>query len=134
MPRRHKDPPGYPGDEAVETAFNRGVERVCKEKGLSREELERQRQTIRYDPRPARRALAIRLRAIRKARGLTRIQVARIANVQLRLLTAAERGEDSRIGVGELMRICLALEYNFLKFLDEVNDLRKRLTAEGLSG
>lgn len=134
MRRKPKDPPGYPGNEAVDRTFNRGLEQVCKEKGMSRDDLERRRLTPVYDPRWARRALALRLRAIRKARGLTRLQVARIANVPPRLLTAAERGEDSRIGAGELMRLCLALKYNFLKFLDEVDHLRKELKAEGSGG
>lgn len=134
MTRKREDPAGYPGDEAVQRAFNRAVLRKCEEKGWSRDDLERRRRALAYDPRWARRALALRLQAIREERGLSRRDLALIANVPLRVLTIAERGGDSGIGVGELMRLCLGLKYDFMKLLHDVDSLRKRLRTEGSNG
>ncbi len=37
---KKKDPPGYPGDEAITAAVGEAVRRLCREKGLSLKEAE----------------------------------------------------------------------------------------------
>jgi DNA-binding XRE family transcriptional regulator len=131
---RRKNPAGYPGDEAVRRSFDFMVDLLCHEKGLTRDELERRMRRQQFDRRWSRRALGLRIRAIRAARGLTRAELADQAGVPLRVLTIAERGGDSAIGLGEVIRLSLALKYNVVNLVGEVDALRKRLEAENSDG
>ena len=132
--RKPKAPAGYPGDEAVRKSFDFMVDLLCLEKGLTRDELERRMRRQPFDHRWSRRALGLRLRAIRKACGFTRAELAHTAGVPFRVLTIAERGGDSAIGLGEVIRLCLALKYDVVKLVGEVDTLRKRFESESSDG
>jgi len=123
--KRRKDPAGYPGDDRITQRYNEVKEMVRKEQGLSEQELERElREGYEEAARkfaPLRRAMGIRFRAIREERGLTRNQLADRSNVPAREIGRMERGV-SDFSVGDMVRLCLALKYDFEKLLEDVGE------------
>jgi hypothetical protein len=69
-----KDPPGYPGDDAIKKAFGEAVRHIREEKGLSLEEAEAlvKQAAKKVDIFRAARALGIVVRRLREQQKLTR--------------------------------------------------------------
>jgi len=130
--KKGKDPEGYPGDEAVRKAFGRAVRQIREERGLTRKKAAQlwQKEQEKGDSRIYYRALAIRLRATRTMRKMTRAQLAKGANVPVRLITAIERQRAKDVYMGDIIRLCLGMCYDVCAFIDDVHKLSLKLEAQ----
>ena len=87
-----KDPPGYPGDEAITKAFGEALRKLRLELGLSIEEADAiLRAGIEY-PRLAR-ALGIVVRRLREQQKMSRTQLSTASGLPLRFIIRVERGK-----------------------------------------
>ena len=126
-----KDPAGYPGDDWIRERYNEIKEIVRKERGLSEEEFEGalkagHEEAVRQFA-PLRRAIGIRFRAIREERGFSRNQLAARSNVPPREIGRIERGV-SDFCVGDMLRLCLALNCNMEKLPQDVRESCRKLS------
>ncbi|MBS1842598.1 MAG: hypothetical protein JST77_17355 [Acidobacteria bacterium] len=131
-----KDPPGYPGDEAVRKAFGRAMKQARLECGLSIEQAEA---AIREGLRPDEgrnkfthlgRALGIFVRQLRERKGMTRIQLASNSGLPLRFIILVERGKLLSGGdICQLTRLAYGLKYSVGQFFDELTDLNEELAV-----
>ena len=129
-----KDPPEYPGDEAVRKAFGRAMKQARLECGLSLEQAEA---VIREGLRPDEdrnksthlgRALGIFVRQQREKKGMTRIQLASNSGLPLRFIISVERGKLASGGdICQLTRLAIGLKYSVGQFFDELTDLNEDL-------
>lgn len=129
-----KDPPGYPGDEAVRKAFGQALKKARLECGLTIEQAEvllrealapsaNHSTTARFG-----RTLGIVVRRIRESRGMTRIQLAGDSGLPLRFIISVERGKVATGGdLCQLVRLASGLKYPVGRFFDELTDLNQEL-------
>ncbi len=132
--KRRKDPPGYIGDTAVRELTEELMERLRQKTGsdITPAELEQQIKERRStDPklRLMPKALALRLRAVREIRGMTRKQLSEAANLDVRHIVLLERGRLQNVLIGDVMRLCLGMRYSLTKFMEEVQAEAERLAA-----
>lgn len=130
--KKGKDPDGYPGDEAVRKAFGQAVRQIRTELGLTRKEAAHlwQKEQENGDARIYYRALALRLRAARTMRKMTRPQLAEAANVPVRLITTIERQRAKDVCMGDIIRLCLGMRYDVGEFMDDIHKLSLKLEAQ----
>ena len=87
-----KDPPGYPGDEAITKAFGEALRKLRLERGLSIEEADAILRTrIEYPRLP--RALEIVVRRLRKQQKMSPTQLSAASGLPLRFIISVERGK-----------------------------------------
>ena len=127
--KRRKDPKGYPGDEFVTSATAEWAAQLQKESGLTDEQVATNIEKVRSDPKFQflHRGVALRLRAIREQRGMTRKQLSDASNLDVRLISVIERARLRNILVGDILRLCLGLKYDPVTFMSEVDEEAKRL-------
>jgi ribosome-binding protein aMBF1 (putative translation factor) len=127
--KRRRDPKGYPGDECVTSATAEWAAQLQKESGLTDEQVATNIEKVRSDPKFQflHRGVALRLRAIREQRGMTRKQLSDASNLDVRLISVIERARLRNILVGDILRLCLGLKYDPVTFMSEVDEEAKRL-------
>jgi hypothetical protein len=131
-----KDPPGYPGDEAVRKAFGQSLKKARLECGLTIEQAEvllgealspsaNHNRTVRFG-----RTLGIVVRRIRESKGMTRIQLAGNSGLPLRFIILVERGKVASGGdLCQLVRLACGLKYPVGRFFDELTDLNEEFAG-----
>jgi len=131
-----KDPPGYPGDEAVCQEFGRVLRKVRLEAGLTTDQAEilvREALTPNnstYKNMHFGRALGIFVRRIRERKGMTRIQLASNSGLPLRFIISVERRKVTSGGnLCQLTRLAYGLNYPLSQFFDELTDLNEDLAG-----
>lgn len=129
--KQRKDPPGYEGDDALNWAFDQVEKEMRAASPLSDEQIAENIKKVRTNPviRLFPRALGLRLRAVREERKMTRDQLAEASNIPIRRLLLIERGKGDA-ELGEVIRVCLGLQYDAVLFMREIEQQAKRLAAE----
>jgi ribosome-binding protein aMBF1 (putative translation factor) len=95
-------------DEEVAARFDAVVEELIREKGVTREELERLMSERALPCNPIR-PLGLAIKAERQAKQMSRRQLARRAGVSLSFLTALERGVLPDLALSAFFNIAYAL-------------------------
>jgi len=131
-----KNPPGYPGDEAVRKAFGRAMRQARLECGLTIEQAEAAiREGLKPDEARNKftrlgRALGILVRGLREKKGMTRMQLASSSGLPLRFIILVERGKVVSGGdICQLTRLAYGLKYSVGQFLDELTDVNEDLAV-----
>jgi transcriptional regulator with XRE-family HTH domain len=124
-----KDPPGYPGDDAIKKAFGEAVRQIREEKGLSLEEAEAlvKQATEKVDLSRAARALGIVTRRLREEQKLSRAQLSSASGLPLRLIINLERGKARDASLTDIVRICYALNVAPTDFVSQVEEVTKKI-------
>lgn len=124
-----KDPPGYPGDDAIKKAFGETVRQIREEKGLSLEEAEAlvKQANEKVDLSRAARALGIVVRRLREQQQLSRAQLSSASGLTLRLIINLERGKARGASLTDIVRICYALNVAAADFASEVEEATQKI-------
>lgn len=98
---KKKDPPGYPGDEAIRKKFGEIMRELRLKKGLSIEEVDALvDQGIEQDSHShLPRALALVTRKLREARKMSRAQLSDASGLSLALINQIERAKAHDISL-----------------------------------
>jgi transcriptional regulator with XRE-family HTH domain len=97
---KKKEPPDYPGDEAIKEPFGELVRKLRLEKGLSIEQVDALiDEDMQEDAQPLLpRALALVTRALREARKMSRAHLSEVSRLALRLINRLERAKPMKSG------------------------------------
>jgi transcriptional regulator with XRE-family HTH domain len=126
-----KDPPGYPGDDAIKKAFGEAVRQIREEKGLSIEEAAAlvKQSMGKVDLSRAARALGIVVRRLREEQKLSRAQLSSASGLTLRLIIKLERGKAHDASLTDIVRICYALNIAPIDFVSQVEEATQAFVA-----
>jgi transcriptional regulator with XRE-family HTH domain len=129
---KKKDPPDYPGDEAVTKAFGEAVRRIRLEKGLSVEQAEALlKEAVKNDPHPhLYRALGIVVRQLREKQSMSRAELSSAAGLQARFISRLERGNSAGATLTQIVRLSMALKLSVAELVEEVLKKERELTSE----
>ena len=129
---KKKDPPGYPGDEAIRKKFGEVMHELRTEKGLSIEEMDALvDEGIQEDAHPfLPRALSLVTRELREARNMSRAQLSEVSGLPLRLINQLERAKAHEITLTQVARIAMALDHPVVDFVEQVYKVEQRLRAK----
>jgi len=132
--RSRRDPPGYPGDEAINKAFVENVRRIRIAKGLSLEQADALvAEAIRKDtPSNTPRAIGIVVRELRETQNMNRCALARSSGLSVRLVVLIERGKANPT-LTEVARLSLGLECDLTEFVRRIYAMKRRLDIERLA-
>ena len=130
--KKRKDPPGYPGDEAILKAFGDALRDVRIEKGLSLEQADAVfQEALKKDLYPRLpRALGIVVRELREKQNMSRQQLCAASGLSVRFLSSLERGQASNATLTQIVRISFGLNYPITDLVIEVEAVEKRLRSE----
>jgi hypothetical protein len=122
-----KDPPGYPGGDAINKAFGEAVRQIREEKALSLEEAEAlvKQANEKVDLSRAARALGIVTRRLREQQKLSRVQLSSASGLPLRLINL-ERGKTRDASLTDIIRICYGLNVAPTDFVSQVEEVTKK--------
>src|SRR5215472_6875436 len=128
---KKKDPPGYPGDEAIRKRFGEVLHKLRLEKGLSIEEVDALvDKGIQEDTHPLLpRALSLVTRELREARKMSRAQLSEVSGLPLRLINEVERAKAHEITLTQIARIAMAMDHPVMDFVERVYKVEHRLRA-----
>ncbi|HEY6182094.1 MAG TPA: helix-turn-helix domain-containing protein, partial [Terriglobales bacterium] len=104
-----KDPPDYPGDEAILKAFGEALRDIRLEKGLSLEQadaLYQQAQQQNLYPRLYR-ALGMVVRQLREKQNMSRAQLSSASGLRVRFITHLERGSVTSATITQIVRLAM---------------------------
>ncbi len=126
---KKKDPPGYPGDEAVKKAVGEALREIRLEKGLSLEEANAMFQKANQeDPESiVPRALGIVVRQLREKQKMTRMQLSRASGLSVRFIGIVERGKAHDATITDIVRICFGLNHPVTDFVTQVDEVAKKV-------
>lgn len=129
---KKKDPPGYPGDDAVKKAVGEALREIRLEKGLSLEEANALFQnTKQEDPQSmVPRALGIVVRQLREKQKMSRAQLSRASGLSARFIGILERGKAPNATITDVVRISFALNHPVTDFVSQVDEVSKKLEAK----
>jgi len=132
--RNQKDPPGYPGDEAINKAFVENLRRIRIAKGLSLEQADALvAEAIRKDtPSNTPRAIGVVVRELREKRNMTRCALARASGLSVRLVVLIERGKANPT-LAEVARLSLCLECDLTEVVQRIYAMKRKLDIERLA-
>ena len=124
-----KDPPGYPGDDAINKAVGEAVRQIREEKGLSLEEAEAlvKQAAEKVDAFRAARALGIVVRRLREQQKLTRAELSSASGLTLRFIIDLERGKAHDASLTDIVRICFALNVAPTDFVSQVEEVTQKI-------
>ena len=124
-----KDPPGYPGDDAINKAVGEAVRQIREEKGLSVEEAEAlvKQAAKKVDIFRAARALGIVVRRLREQQKLTRAELSSASGLTLRFIIDLERGKAHDASLTDIVRICFALNVAPTDFVSQVEEVTQKI-------
>jgi transcriptional regulator with XRE-family HTH domain len=126
---KKKDPPGYPGDEAVKKAIGEALREIRLEKGLSLEEANALFQKANQeDPGSmAPRALGMVVRQLREKQKMSRAQLSRASGLSARFIGRVERGRADNATITDVVRIAFGLNQPITDFVSQVDELSRSL-------
>lgn len=129
---KRKDPPDYPGDEAILKAFGEGLRAIRLARGLSEEEVEAlaHEATRTHKTPQLPRALGLVVRQLREQSKLSRLDLSHASGLTVRFLTALERGKVANASLTQIVRICTGLKHPIPDFVEQVETLEKKLRSE----
>lgn len=129
---KKKDPPGYPGDEAIRKKFGEALRELRLKKGLSIEEVDAlAAQGIEQDSHPhLPRALALVTRKLREARKMSRAQLSDASGLPLALINMVERAKAHDISLTQIVRLAMALEHAASDFVEQVYKIEEELQSK----
>jgi DNA-binding XRE family transcriptional regulator len=130
--KRRKDPPGYPGDDAILKAFGENLRAIILEKGLSVEERnalfqEALRPNV-HSQVP--RALGIVVRQLRERQELSRAQLSRASGLSARFIGKVERGKAHNAMLTDIARLSFGLNCPIVEFVEQIVDLEQKLKSK----
>jgi len=119
---KKKEPPDYPGDEAIKKELGEKLRTLRLEKGLSIEELDALvEQGIEQDSHPLLpRALSLVSRELRETRKMSRTQLSDASGLPLALINGIERAKARDVTVTQVVRIAKALDQDVIDFIERV--------------
>jgi Helix-turn-helix len=116
-----KDPPGYPGDEAITKAFGEALRKLRLERGLSIEEADAiLRAGIEYPRLP--RALGIVVRRLREQQKMSRTQLSAASGLPLRFIISVERGKAQDATLTDIVRLSFGFNLPADEFVVQVEE------------
>jgi len=129
---KKKDPPDYPGDEAIKQKFGEIMRELRLEKGLSLEEADAFiDERIQEDTHPLLpRALALVTRELRERKKISRTQLSEVSGLPLRLINRLERAKAHNLTLTQAVRIAMALEQDVADFVEQVFKVEECLKAK----
>jgi transcriptional regulator with XRE-family HTH domain len=124
-----KNPPGYPGDDAINKAFGKAVRQIREEKGLSLEEAEALvKQAVgKVDLSRAARALGIVAKRLREQQKMSRAQLSSASGLTLRFIINLERGKAHDASLTDIVRIFYALNVAPTDFISQVEEATQKI-------
>ena len=130
--KKRKDPPGYPGDDAVLKAFGDALRDVRIEKGLSLEEADAAFQdAMKKDLYPRLpRALGIVVRQLREKLHMSRAQLSAASGLSARFLSSIERGRASNATITQIVRLSFGLNCPVTDLVNEIVAMEEKLRSE----
>ena len=124
-----KDPPGYPGDEAIKKAFGEALRHLRLERGLSIEEADAiLKAGIEYPRLP--RALGIVVRRLREQEKMSRSQLSAASGLPLRFIVNLERGEAHDASLTDIVRLSFGLNLPADEFVMQVAEVEEKLRKQ----
>lgn len=129
---KKKDPPGYPGDEAVKKAVGDALRQIRLEKGISLEEAEAIfRKANQEDPQSmVPRALGIVVRKLREKQNMSRVQLSRASGLSARFIGILERGNAHSATITDVVRIAFGLNLPITELVIQVEEVAEKLKAK----
>lgn len=129
---KKKEPPDYPGDEAIKKNFGEVMRKLRLEKGLSIEEVDAFiDERMNEDSHPLLpRALALVTRELRERKKMSRAQLSEVSGLPLRLVNRLERAKAHNLTLTQAVRIAMALEHDVSDFVEQVFKVEERLKAK----
>jgi DNA-binding Xre family transcriptional regulator len=130
--KKRKDPPGYPGDEAILKAFGDALRDVRIEKGLSLEQADAAfQESLKQDLYPwLPRALGIVVRRLREKQNMSRMQLSDASGLSARFLSTLERGKATNASLTQIVRISFGLNCPITDLVNEVVAIEEKLRSE----
>ena len=130
--KKRKDPPGYPGDEAILKAFGDALREVRIEKGLSLEHADAVfQEALKKDLYPRLpRALGIVVRQLREKRNMSRMQLSDASGLSVRFLSSLERGKAANASLTQIVRISFGLNCPITDLVDKIVAMEEKLRSE----
>lgn len=128
---KKKEPPDYPGDEAIKQKFGEVMRELRLEKGLPIEEvdalIDEGTQEDKHPLLP--RALALVTRELRESKKMSRVQLSEVSGLSLRLINRLERAKAHNLTLTQVVRIAMALEHDVADFVEQIFKVEERLKA-----
>jgi DNA-binding Xre family transcriptional regulator len=130
--KKRKDPPGYPGDEAILKAAGDALRNVRIEKGLSLEQADAAfQESLKQDLYPRLpRALGIVVRRLREKQNMSRMQLSDASGLSARFLSTLERGKATNASLTQIVRISFGLNCPITDLVNEVVAMEEKLRSE----
>lgn len=130
--KKRKDPPGYPGDEAILKAVGDALRNVRIEKGLSLEQADAAfQESLKQDLYPRLpRALGIVVRRLREKQNMSRMQLSDASGLSARFLSTLERGKATNASLTQIVRISFGLNCPIIDLVNEVVAMEEKLRSE----
>lgn len=130
--KKRKDPPGYPGDEAILKAFGEALRDVRIEKGLSLEQADAAfQESLKQDLYPRLpRALGIVVRRLREQQNMSRMQLSDASGLPARFLSSLERGKAANASITQIVRISFGLNCPIVDLVNEVVAMEEKLRSK----
>jgi DNA-binding Xre family transcriptional regulator len=130
--KKKKDPPGYPGDEAILKAFGEALRDVRIEKGLSLKQADAAfQESLKQDLYPRLpRALGIVVRRLREKQNMSRMQLSDASGLSVRFLSTLERGKAANASLTQIVRISFGLNCPITDLVNEVVAVEEKLRSE----
>lgn len=130
--KKRKDPPGYPGDEAILKAFGDALRDVRIEKGLSLEQADAAfQESLKQDLYPRLpRALGIVVRRLRENQNMSRMQLSDASGLPVRFLSSLERGKATNASLTQVVRISFGLNCPITDLVNEVVAMEEKLRSK----
>ena len=129
---KKKEPPDYPGDEAIKQKFGELMRELRLEKGLSIEEVDAFiDERMQEDSHPLLpRALALVTRELRERKKMSRTQLSDVSGLPLRLINQIERAKAHHLTLTQAVRIAMTLERDVSDFVEQVFKVEEQLKAK----
>ena len=129
--KKRKDPPGYPGDDAVKKTFGENIRKLRLEKGWSLEEADALLQeALEADPQPQLpRAFGIIVRQLRESRKMSRVELSDVSGLPIQFIINIERGKVKDPSLTQIVRLAMALNHPVVDFLEQVAQLEQKLKS-----
>ena len=130
--KRRKDPPGYPGDEAVLNALGDALRDIRIEKGMSLEQADAAfQEALKQDLYPRLpRALGIVVRQLREKQNISREQLSDACGLSVRFLSSLERGKGSNATVTQIVRLSFGLNCPVTDLVNEIVAMEEKLRSQ----
>jgi DNA-binding XRE family transcriptional regulator len=127
---KRKDPPLYPGDEAINKAFAETVRSIRIAKGLSIEEADALVATAMRSESPhnATRALGLVVRELREKQRMSRWALGRGSGLSVRLLVQIELGKADP-ALTDVVRLSIGLRCCFTEVMERIYAVKQKLDA-----